>query len=164
MLDTQEYQRILIAIDGSESSENALIKAIKIAERNNSELIIAHVFDVNSYALGMVDTAGISTIDAAGIDIDKNRMEKLLEQYKLKAKEHDIEKVQTIMVQGAPKIILAKDIPNEYHVDLIVVGQTGMNVVERWMMGSVSEHIIRHAPCDVLIVRNKKQDEEVNDD
>ena len=59
---------------------------------------------------------------------------------------------------------LAKDIPNKYHVDLIVVGQTGMNVVERWMMGSVSEHIIRHAPCDVLIVRNKKQDEEVNND
>lgn len=164
MLDTQQYQRILIAIDGSESSENALTNAIKIAERNKSELIIAHVFDINSYALGMVDTAGISTIDAAGIDIDKNRMEKLLEEYKLKAKEHNIEKVQTIMVQGTPKLVLAKDIPNEYHVDLIVVGQTGMNVVERWMMGSVSEHIIRHAPCDVLIVRNKKHDEEVNND
>ncbi len=164
MLDTQQYQRILIAIDGRESSENALTNAIKIAGRNSSELIIAHVFDINSYALGMIDTAGINTLDAAGIDIDKNRMEKLLEEYSLKAKEHNIEKVQTIMVQGAPKLLLAKDIPNKYHVDLIVVGQTGMNVVERWMMGSVSEHIIRHAPCDVLIVRNKKQDEEVNND
>lgn len=164
MLDTQQYQRILIAVDGSESSEHALMKAIKIAERNKGELIIAHVFDVNAYALGMVDTAGISTIDAIGIDVDKKRMEKMLAEYRLKAKEYNIEKVQTIMVQGTPKIILSKDIPNEYQIDLIVVGQTGMNIVERWMMGSVSEYIIRNAPCDVLIVRNKKQDEEVEND
>lgn len=164
MLDTQQYQRILIAIDGSESSENALTNAIKIAERNNGELIIAHVFDINSYALGMIDTAGISTLDATGIDVDKERMENLLKEYKEKAEKHDINKVQTIMVQGTPKILLTKDIPNDYHVDLIVVGQTGMNAVERWMMGSVSEHIIRNAPCDVLVVRNKKQDKEVNND
>ena len=58
------------------------------------------------------------------------------------------------MVQGTPKIVLAKEIPNEYHIDLIVAGKTGLNVVERWMLGSVSEYIIRHAPCDVLIARN----------
>lgn len=164
MLDTQQYQRILIAVDGSESSENALTKAIEIAERNNSELIIAHVFDVNSYALGMIDTAGITAIDAIGIDMDKEIMENLLKEYKQRATKHNLKNVETIMVQGAPKIELTQGIPNDYHVDLIVVGQTGMNAVERWMMGSVSEHIIRHAPCDVLVVRNKKQDEEVNND
>lgn len=164
MLDTQQYQGILIAIDGSESSENALNKAIKIAERNHAELIIAHVFDVNSYALGMIDTAGINTLDATGIDADKEKMKKLLEEYKLKAKEHGIEKVQAIMAQGTPKITLAEGIPKDYQVDLIVVGQTGMNAVERWMMGSVSEYIIRNAPCDVLVVRNKKQDKEVEND
>ena len=164
MLDTQQYQRILIALDGSESSENAFTKAVKIAERNKGELIIAHVFDVNAYALGMIDNVGISALDATVIDIDRKRMEKMLEEHKLKAKEYNIEKVQAIMAQGKPKIILAKEIPDEYHIDLIVVGQTGLNVVERWMMGSVSEYIIRNAPCDVLIVRNKKQDEEDNND
>jgi len=164
MLDTQQYQRILIAIDGSESSENAFTKAVKIAERNKGELIIAHVFDVTAYALGMIDNVGISALDASVIDIDRKRMEKMLEEYKLKAKEYNIGKIQTIMAQGTPKKILAKDIPNEYHVDLIVVGQTGLNVVERWMLGSVSEYIIRNAPCDVLVVRNKKQDEEDNND
>ncbi len=58
------------------------------------------------------------------------------------------------MVQGTPKIVLAKEIPNEYHIDLIVAGKIGLNVVERWMLGSVSEYIIRYAPCDVLIARN----------
>lgn len=164
MLDTQQYQRILIAIDGSESSKNAFTKAIKIAERNKGELMIAHVFDINAYALGMIDNVGISALDASVIDIDRKRMEKILEEYKLKAKEYNIEKVQTIMVQGKPKTILAKDIPDEYHIDLIVVGQTGLNVVERWMMGSVSEYIIRNAPCDVLVVRNKKEDKEDNND
>lgn len=141
MLDTQQYQLVLVAVDGSESSENAFNKAINIAERNKSDLIIAHVFDVNAYALGMVDT-------------NRGKMEKNLEKYKLKAEEYKIKKVQTIMVQGTPKIVLAKEIPNEYHIDLIVAGKTGLNVVERWMLGSVSEYIIRHAPCDVLIARN----------
>ncbi len=141
MLDTQQYQRVLVAVDGSESSENAFNKAINIAERNKSDLIIAHVFDVNAYALGMVDT-------------NRGKMEKNLEKYKLKAEEYKIKKVQTIMVQGTPKIVLAKEIPNEYHIDLIVAGKTGLNVVERWMLGSVSEYIICYAPCDVLIARN----------
>ncbi len=69
MLDTQQYQRVLVAVDGSESSENAFNKAINIAERNKSDLIIAHVFDVNAYALGMVDT-------------NRGKMEKNLEKYK----------------------------------------------------------------------------------
>jgi len=141
MLDTQQYQRILIAIDGSESAEKAFNTAIKIAKINESELIIAHVFDMNAYALGMVD-------------INRGKMENILKEYKLKAEEYKIKKVQTILAEGTPKIVLAKEMPNEYYVDLIVTGKTGLNVVERWMLGSVSEYIIRNAPCDVLIVRN----------
>ena len=112
----------------------------------------------------MIDTAGITAIDAIGIDTDKEIMENLLKEYKQTAIKHHLKNVETIMIQGAPRKELTQSIPNDYHVDLIVVGQTGMNAVERWMMGSVSEHIIRNAPCDVLVVRNKKQDEEVNND
>ena len=40
-----------------------------------------------------------------------------------------------------------------------MVGQSGLNAVERFMIGSVSDHVIRHAPCDVLIVRPKEENE-----
>ncbi|HHQ0107144.1 TPA: universal stress protein, partial [Listeria monocytogenes] len=42
--------------------------------------------------------------------------------------------------------------------DLIMCGATGLNAVERLLIGSVSEYIIRHSPCDVLVVRNEVPD------
>jgi nucleotide-binding universal stress UspA family protein len=41
----------------------------------------------------------------------------------------------------------------ELHVDVIVVGSHGRGAIERILLGSVSEHIVRHAPCPVLVVR-----------
>lgn len=48
---------------------------------------------------------------------------------------------------------IAKEIAKEQNVDLILCGATGLNAVERFIIGSVSEYIIRYAPCDVLVVR-----------
>ncbi|MFL6558690.1 MAG: universal stress protein, partial [Bacillus sp. (in: firmicutes)] len=47
----------------------------------------------------------------------------------------------------------------KHNVDLILCGATGLNVVERFFIGSVSEHITRYASCDVLIVRTEKDSE-----
>lgn len=49
--------------------------------------------------------------------------------------------------------MMATELPEKYDTDLIMVGQSGLNAVERLVMGSVSDHIIRTAPCDVLVVR-----------
>lgn len=50
---------------------------------------------------------------------------------------------------------IPKNIAAKYEADLIVVGATGLNAVERLLIGSVSEAIIRHATCDVLIARTR---------
>ncbi|KAB5915090.1 universal stress protein, partial [Bifidobacterium adolescentis] len=42
---------------------------------------------------------------------------------------------------------------DDNHVDLIMLGATGLNAVERLFIGSVSEYVIRNATCDVLVVR-----------
>ncbi len=57
------------------------------------------------------------------------------------------------MNTGSPKQIIAKEIPEDNHVDLIMLGATGLNAVERLFIGSVSEYVIRNATCDVLVVR-----------
>ena len=61
---------------------------------------------------------------------------------------------------GSPKAIIPKKLANELGVDLIMCGTSGLNAVERFIVGSVSEAIVRHAPCDVLVVRT----EEIPDD
>ncbi|ALV20649.1 MAG: universal stress protein [Carnobacterium sp.] len=149
--DTQQYAHILVAVDGSDSAKEAFEQAVEIAKRNHSELVIAHVIDTRSYNMG---------IESASFDVlefDLTEMEKLLKEYGDKAKAAGLDKVTTELVKGSPKIELAKDIPERHRSDLIVVGKTGLNMVERWMIGSVSEYIIRQAPCDVLVIRNTEK-------
>lgn len=60
---------------------------------------------------------------------------------------------------GSPKHIIAKEIPEEKEVDLILLGATGLNAVERLFIGSVSEYVIRNATCDVLVVRTNLENQ-----
>ena len=64
--------------------------------------------------------------------------------------------VETRLEFGPPKLLIPKNLANELDVDLIMCGASGLNAVERFMIGSVSEAIVRHAPCDVLVVRTEE--------
>ena len=68
-------------------------------------------------------------------------------------KKHDVQDVSYTIEYGSPKALIAKQIPEDKKGDLIMVGATGLNAVERIFIGSVSEYVIRQAPCDVLVVR-----------
>lgn len=149
---TQEYQRIMVAVDGSPESENALDKAVETAKRNSAELLIVHVVDNRNYTMGVVSF----DIEAGGEETTV--MHDALATYQKKATDHGVKKVITELVTGSPKELLAKELPKEYQIDLIFCGQSGMNRMERIMMGSVSQFIIREASCDVLVVRSKENE------
>ncbi len=69
----------------------------------------------------------------------------------------DFHNVETVTMFGSPKEVMSHELPEKYNVDLIMVGQSGLNAVERVVMGSVSSYIIRQAPCDVLIVHSEEK-------
>lgn len=141
-----KYNNILVAVDGSKAAELAFKKAIEMSKENGAKLWIAHVLDSRTY----------STMDFYDYTVAE-RVEKqakeLLHQYMEEARKQGIENVETSLTHGSPKVKIAKEIAPNYNVDLIVCGATGLNAVERIFIGSVSEHITRHAKCDVLIVR-----------
>ncbi|MEH7118912.1 universal stress protein [Neobacillus vireti] len=144
-----QYRNILVAIDGSKEADWAFQKGIEIAKRNNARMILVHVIDTRSFAImGAYDT------------VIGDRAEKLakdmLEKYHKQAVQAGLSDVQYEIEYGSPKIRIPRDIAKKHHVDLILCGATGLNVVERFFIGSVSEHITRYAPCDVLIVRTIK--------
>jgi nucleotide-binding universal stress UspA family protein len=143
------YDHILVAIDGSKESEWALEKSIVIAKRNNAKLLLAHVIDTRSFLL----------IDSYDPDIAK-RANKLaidmLEKYQTQAINAGVSHVHYEIDYGSPKVKIPKEIAKKHNIDLIICGATGMNTVERFLIGSVSEHITRYSPCDVLIVRTQK--------
>jgi nucleotide-binding universal stress UspA family protein len=76
-----------------------------------------------------------------------------MEEYITAAKKEGLEKVSYSIEYGAPKTIIARDVPKQHDIDLIMIGATGLNAVERLLIGSVTEYVTRQATCDVLVVR-----------
>jgi nucleotide-binding universal stress UspA family protein len=143
------YKNILVAVDGSKEAAWAFKKAIEIAKRNDSKLIMTHIIDLRTFA----------TVEAYDRTISERANKfatELLESYKQQATEAGIVDVSYEIDFGSPKVKIAKDVAKKYNADLIICGATGMNAMERFFIGSVSEHITRYASCDVLVVRTDK--------
>lgn len=141
-----EYNNIVVAIDGSTASKKAFQKAIDIVKRNYAHLIIAHVVNFRAYAFAESFDSKISEQTEAYAEF-------LLDNYVAQAQAAGIQNISRCMEYGSPKVKIAQDIAKTYHADLIICGATGMNTIERFLIGSVSESITRYATCDVLVVR-----------
>lgn len=146
------YKNILVAIDGSKESERAFSKALGIAKLNNAKLMITHVIDTRSFAT-------VEAYDRTIAERAEQFGNELLESHKKEAEDAGLTNVEIIIEYGSPKVKIAKDIAPKRNVDLIICGATGLNAVERFFIGSVSEHITRYAKCDVLIVRSNTEEE-----
>jgi len=143
------YQKILVAVDGSKEAEWAFKKSIEVAKRNNATLLLAHIIDTRTFAT--VEAYDRTIAERA----DKFATE-LLENYQQQALDAGVKNVTFEIDYGSPKVKIPKDLAKKHEVDLIICGATGLNAVERFLIGSVSEHITRYARCDVLVVRTEK--------
>ncbi|WP_010099187.1 universal stress protein [Ornithinibacillus scapharcae] len=141
-----EYRNIVVAIDGSEASKKAFQKAIDIVKRNYAHLIIAHVVNFRAFAFA-------ESFDSTISEQTEEYAEYLLDTYVAEAQEAGIQNISRCLEYGSPKVKIARDIAMEFQADLIICGATGMNTIERFLIGSVSESITRYATCDVLVVR-----------
>ena len=141
-----EYSKILVPVDGSNEARLAFEKAIEVAKRNRAQVLIAHI----------IDTRVLQT--PTGFEGNFNeeiqrQTENLFQEYRQYAQEHDFNDIDFVLDYGSPKVYISKNIPKDYQIDLIMMGATGLNAVERLFIGSVSEYVIRNASCDVLVVR-----------
>lgn len=145
------YTNILVAVDGSREAEWSFKKAIEISKRNDANLFIAHIIDTRNFAT-------IEAYDRTMAERSESYAKELLEEYKDVAEKAGVNKVHIEVDYGSPKVKIPKDLAKKHNIDLIVCGATGLNAVERFLIGSVSEHITRYASCDVLVVRTEKED------
>ena len=141
-----EYSKILVPVDGSNEARLAFEKAIEVAKRNRAQVLIAHI----------IDTRVLQT--PTGFEGNFNeeiqrQTENLFQEYRQYAQEYDFNDIDFVLEYGSPKVYISKNIPKDYQIDLIMMGATGLNAVERLFIGSVSEYVIRNASCDVLVVR-----------
>lgn len=140
------YKNIVVAIDGSEASEKAFNKAIKVTKINDARLVLTHVVDSRTFATA-------EAYDRTLAERADEYAKELLDRYVDIANNAGIDNLVRHVDYGSPKVKIAKDIAKKFDIDLIICGATGMNAVERFLIGSVSESITRYATCDVLVVR-----------
>ena len=145
------YHNILVAVDGSKESERALKKALLIAQKYEAKMILAHVIDTRTFSAAEV-------YDTSYAERAISYAKEMMENYLKMAHDFGLKEVEYTIEYGSPKVKIPKDLAEKYNVDLIICGATGMNAVERFLLGSVSENIARHAKCDVLIVRSEPEE------
>lgn len=144
------YQRILVPIDVSSTSERALQEAIKIAD-GKAQLRLVYVIE-EGYPL---DAEGYAFIDYATLQqAFRQTGERALAQAAKTVQRAGLTAETAILDE--PGEHTANVIDNDalnWKADLIVIGTHGRSGVGRLLLGSVAEHVVRGAPVPVLLVR-----------
>jgi nucleotide-binding universal stress UspA family protein len=145
------YQRILLPVDGSPTSNAGLAEAIKLAKLTGARVRVVHVMDETAFLMGgdsfsaisgdvftLLKEAGLAvleaarvTIDAAGIPVDAALFDNL----------------------GSRLCDRVTEQVEEWGADVVVLGTHGRRGVGRMLMGSDAEQIVRTATVPVLLVR-----------
>ena len=143
-----KIETILLATDGSAASEGASGEAIDLAVQVGARLLVVSVLGASSRpSEASAETAG----PADSRDSLTTKAQALVQRAKAAGAD------ATFLVwDGDPgeAIVAAADSEN---ADLIVVGSHGRSGVSRFLIGSVSDHVVRHAHCPVMVVRGKTE-------
>jgi nucleotide-binding universal stress UspA family protein len=149
--------RILLATDGSEDAKLAARTAVELAQKTGSLLHVVYVGGEGFYETPLVELA---TSEATSIareysdllsDIERTERELLDEEVdKVLSAGGTVAQAHLSMGKAAPEIVAVAE---EIGAGLIVMGSTGRGGIRRALLGSVSESVIKHAHCPVLVVR-----------
>ena len=141
------YGHILIATDFSEMAEQAVVAAADIAQRSGAELTLAHVFDPSPYLQLLEPRSPDEAEQAMGASARKE-LDRIA-----RAELGGVERVHTVAVRNPSAAAGICDHAAKHDVDLIVVGTRGRTGLVKMLLGSVAARLVRHAPCDVLVIR-----------
>jgi nucleotide-binding universal stress UspA family protein len=143
------YRRVLISIDDSDSSQAALEHGIKLAHDQQADVRIIHIIDTQSlYTYEGID---IGSILAAWRRVGQA----VLDHAVVQAQQAGAAVVSSTLLETEgrriPSVIVAE--AERWSADLIVLGTHGRHGIDRLLMGSVAEGVVRTAPVPVLLIR-----------
>jgi nucleotide-binding universal stress UspA family protein len=152
--------RILLATDGSEDAAFAAHTAVNLANKTGSELHVVYVEEVPR-RLSSSETTSLEELVDAAFEAQMRQQaqaaaSQLLEEQVQKIREAGGEIAQAHPRFGRPYAEIVH-LAEELGVGTVVVGSRGQGGVRRALLGSVSESVVRHAHCPVLVVRKEEQ-------
>jgi nucleotide-binding universal stress UspA family protein len=143
------YKKILVPTDGSDTAKLAIKEAVNLAKALNSKIIGIHVIDVTSYVgvAGGVEPIVWETVQGL-LNDEGTKALSMIEKSAL----HEKVESEVILKEGIPSEEII-NVSKEKEVDLIVMGTAGRTGLDRFLLGSVAEKVIRTSSCPVMIVR-----------
>ena len=143
------YQKILVPIDGSDSSYKAILEAIKIAKLSGGRIDLLHVVTLSEHVQiyshfheAYLPDHYVDEITNLGDEIIKTAMEEIPRELQ------GIGKIES----GDPRSILQQYVTTEPY-DLVVIGCRGLGALPGLFMGSVSQFLVQNATCPVMVVK-----------
>ena len=152
--------RVLLATDGSEDAAFAARTALNLANKTSSELHVVYVEEMPRRLSTSEPTSLEGLIDPEFDEKMRQHAQaaasQLLEEQVQKIKEAGGEIAQAHPKFGRPYAEIVH-LAEELDAGIVVVGSRGAGGVRRALLGSVSDSVVRHAHCPVLVVRKEKQ-------
>jgi nucleotide-binding universal stress UspA family protein len=142
---------VLVAFDFSETSTHALTYGHNLARAFGGRLHVLHVTDAISTSAAQFYPEGPGDPEARASELAMGQVRDVLA-----AEGAEDAKVAVRVSPNAANAIV--EYARDVHADVIVVGTHGRSGVSRLLMGSVAEHVVRSAPCPVLVVRPKEHE------
>ena len=138
------FEKILIATDGSERNKAAVEEGLQIGRACGSTVVAVYVMDLGSIESSSADVMirDTWTVIQKEADTALARIRTLAEGVNL----------ETAILEGKPAAEIVR-YAEEHGIDLIVIGTQGKRGLERLLLGSVAEKVVRTASCKVLVVK-----------
>lgn len=139
------YKKILIPTDGSETAEIAVRHGVELARALGSKVYGLYVIDISAFA-GIPTEAIWESM--RGLLEEEGR--KALDAIEKAAKEANVE-CEVLLKEGVPAEDIVRTAKDE-KVELIIMGTAGRTGLDRFLLGSVAEKVVRTSPCPVMVV------------
>lgn len=153
------FDKILVPLDGSEHSMRALDIAIQIAKKFKGKITLIHVYSVGVRPVVVPEPAAFTPGIPIMAPVEYSKVAEAVKEASARILAEGVEKakaqgvdVETMLREGhtVHEIVRAAE---EGGFNLIVMGARGISRIKEMILGSVSEGVIRNAPCPVLVTK-----------
>jgi nucleotide-binding universal stress UspA family protein len=144
------YRKIMVATDGSEPVRRAVETAVEIAKISGAKLYAVYVIASGGFSIAYPKDVGW---ERAVLEYFRAEGREATAYVESSGKAANVE-VESVILQGSPANELV-DFAERSDIDLIVMGTLGRTGVQRFLLGSVAENVVRHSKKPVLVVRGE---------
>jgi nucleotide-binding universal stress UspA family protein len=144
------YRKVMVATDGSERVKKAVATAVEIAKLSEAKLYAVYVIPYRELSTAYPKDVGW---ERAALDYFRIEGKEATDYVETSGRAENI-KVESIILEGNPGQEIV-DFAEKNDIDLIIMGTLGKTGLERFLLGSVAEKVVKHSKKPVLVVKGK---------